>query len=403
MFTELPEPGGDPILRSARVFLDDPALDKIDMGIGVYKDAQGKAPVLSCVKAAEARLLDQQDSKVYLSGSGNELYNEQIRALVFASDPAAGPALLDRAVSIQTPGGTGALRVAADFLRQRAPGVTVWIPAPTWPNHRHIFGTVGFNVAEYPYFDAARGQLEFDAMLDALGGAAPGDVVILHGCCHNPSGADPDHAQWTQIAQLLARRGLMPLVDLAYLGLGDGLAGDAQGLRILAETLDELIVASSCSKNFALYRERVGALSFVGGTRAAAEKAKGHALSAARAIYSMPPDHGAAVVATVLSDPALRAMWDGELAAMRARLAHVRRAFADGLSRASGRDFGYLAAGKGMFTLVPLTPEMVGRLRDGLHIHTSGSGRLNLAGLTDDTVDRVAAAIGAELGAHENA
>lgn len=397
MFNDLADPGIDPILRSALVFQQDPAPHKIDMGIGIYKDDLGQAPVMASVKAAERLLVEEQQTKAYLSGAGNAAFNAQVRALLFAPAGGAGGGAMARAVTIQTPGGTGALRVAADFLRRQAPDATIWIPAQSWPNHRHLFGTAGFRLAEYPWFDVATGAVEFDRAMSCLQAAAPGDVVILHGCCQNPTGADPDETQWSEIAQTLARRRLLPLVDIAYQGLGDGLAEDARGLGIICAALPEVIVASSCSKNFALYRERTGALSFVGETQAAAEKASGHALHMARANYSMPPDHGAAVVGRVLSDPALRAAWGDELAAMRARLGHIRAEFAAGLSTASGRDFGHIARQKGLFATVPLTPAMVARLREGPHIHASATGRLNLAGLTAATVGPVAAAIGAEL------
>lgn len=398
MFNALPDPGTDPILRSALVFQQDPAPHKIDMGIGIYKDDYGHAPVMASVKAAERRLVEEQETKAYLSGAGNAAFNEQVRGLLFPeAEGGKGSDAGARAVTIQTPGGTGALRVAADFLRGQAPGAKVWIPAQSWPNHRHLFGTVGFRLAEYPWFDVAAGRLDFDRAMAAFHSVAPGDVVILHGCCQNPTGADPDAAQWGEIAQVLAQRAALPIVDIAYQGLGDGLAEDARGLATICAALPEVIVASSCSKNFALYRERTGALSFVGETRAAAEKASGHALHMARANYSMPPDHGAAVVAMVLSDPGLRALWSEELAGMRARMGRIRAAFAARLSEASGKDFGHIAHQKGLFATVPLTAEMAARLRAGPHIHASATGRLNLAGLTAETVAPVAAAIGAEL------
>lgn len=397
MFQDLIEPGMDPVLGSARLFHADPSLDKINMGIGVYRDASGAAPVLAAVKEAEGRLLATQASKDYLSPAGNPAYNCAIRDLLFGGDPAVAVSEGARAVTIQAPGGTGALRLAADFLRAHQPGATVWIPAPSWPNHRNIFATAGFRVMDYPYYDARRAALLVEDMLAALAAAKAGDVVILHASCHNPSGADPRSEDWAALADVLAARGLLPLVDIAYLGFGDGLSDDLAGLRILTARLPELLVASSCSKNFALYRERVGALTVVGSSAALAERAVGHVLTAARANYSMPPDHGAAIVAEILGDAALRAVWGQELATMRDRLRAVRAGFSQAIGAASGRDFGFIRDQRGLFALVPMSAETVKRLRETHHIFVSAGGRLNLAGLRDADVDRVGAIIGRVL------
>lgn len=394
MFQDLTEPGMDPVLGSAKLFQADTSPDKINMGIGVYRDDRGEAPVLAAVKEAERRLLASQASKDYLSPAGNPAYNHAIRDLLFGSDPAIAASDGSRAVTIQAPGGTGALRLAADFLRAHQPDATIWIPVPSWPNHRNIFATAGFRVMDYPYYDARRATLLIDDMLAALATAKAGDVAILHACCHNPSGADPRPEDWAAVADVLAARGLLPLVDIAYLGFGDGLVDDLAGLRILTTRLPELLVASSCSKNFALYRERVGALTVVGPSKAVAERAAGHVLTAARANYSMPPDHGAAIVAEILGDAALRAGWEQELRAMRDRLLTVRAGFAEAISTASGRDFGFIAGQRGLFALVPMSAETVKRLRETHHVFVSAGGRLNLAGLRGGDVDRVGAIIG---------
>lgn len=397
MFQNLPEPGMDPVLGSARLFQADPSSDKINMGIGVYRDDEGKAPVLASVKAAERRLLEVQPSKDYLSPVGNPAYNKAIRDLLFADDPRVGSGDDSRATTIQAPGGTGALRLAADFLRAHRGDATVWIPAPSWPNHRNIFATAGLQVADYPYYDAERAVLRSGEMLSALSCAKAGDVVILHACCHNPSGADLGPGEWTALGDIIANRGLLPIVDIAYLGFGAGLEEDLAGLRLLTARVPELIVASSCSKNFALYRERVGALTVVGANAALSQKAAGHVLAAARSNYSMPPDHGAAVVAEILCDPALRATWEGELDGMRRRLKAVRLGFSQAIGAASGRDFSFIPEQNGLFALVPMSPETVGLLREEHHIFVSAGGRLNLAGLRAADVERVANTIGSLL------
>lgn len=394
LFADLSPAPADPILGLARQFAADPGPNKVDLGIGVYKDATGRAPVLASVKRAELWLAENQPSKDYLSSAGNPDYNQRMRQLVLGDD--AG--LLARAVTIQTPGGTGALRVAADFLQKLNPGGgRLFVPDPTWANHIPLFAKAGHEVVAYPYYDSATATLRFDAMMAALEGIGPGDVVLFHGCCHNPIGADPSIEQWGMIADLLAKTGATPLVDLAYLGFGDGIDADAAGVRLLAERLPELIVASSCSKNFALYRDRVGALTLVAETGDAAERALGHLLPVVRTNYSMPPDHGAAVVAHILGDATLRAGWEVELTAMRDRINAMRHALAVRLADRSGGTFDFLTRQRGMFTMLGVTPEAVARLRTEHHVHISGSGRVNVAGLTDANVDHVAAAIAAVI------
>ncbi len=400
LFEGLDTPQPDPILGMAARFNADPSPDKVDMGIGVYMDDSGQARVLASVKKAEALILGAQTSKAYLSSAGNDLYNQHIRALLLG---AGHPAVADgRAHSIQTPGGTGALRVAADYLRALKGACRVWIPDPTWANHRGLFAAAGHAVKTYGYLDPETGGVAYGAMMQDLAGLAAGDVVILHGCCHNPTGADLSAAQWAEIADLLDSRGAVPLIDVAYQGFGEGLDEDAAGLRLLAGRLPEMLIASSCSKNFALYRERTGALSLVGANARSADKALGHLLPVVRSNYSMPPDHGAAVVAQILDTASLRAQWQQELTQMRQRLIQVRLALAEAISAAAGRDFGFIARNRGLFVQLDLSPAQVDQLRERAHIHLSRSGRMNIAGLGTRNVARVGAAVGQILqgGAH---
>lgn len=389
MFAELAEPPLDPILGLAQLLARDGSPDKVDLGIGIYHDEQGKAPVLDCVKAAERWLVENQPSKRYLSSAGNPDFNLQMRGLLFPE----GSDAYQRARTIQAPGGTGALRVASDLLKRLRPEGRVFIPGPTWPNHPGILKASGHEIVVYPYYDLASGALKFDAMMDALADLRAADTLLLHGCCHNPTGADLDLDQWAAVADLLEKTGAAVLVDLAYLGLGDGLEEDAAGVRLLASRLPELIVASSCSKNFAMYRERVGALTVVGGSEKAAVLAHAHTLPVIRTLYSMPPDHGAAAVARVLGDAEARAGWEIELRTMRERINTMRGRLAARLAGQSARDYSFIARQRGMFTMLGISPEGVETLRRDHHVHLTSSGRVNVAGLNSNNVDRVADAI----------
>lgn len=389
MFATLAEPPLDPILGLAQLLAQDTSPDKVDLGIGIYHDAKGRAPVLESVKEAERWLVETQVSKRYLSSAGNPDYNLQTRALLFGEDTDA----FDRSRTIQAPGGTGALRLASDLLRALRPNGRVFIPGPTWPNHPGILKASGHEVVVYPYYDLGRGELRFDEMMTALASLTSSDTLLLHGCCHNPTGADLNQDQWAAVADLAGARNAAVLVDLAYLGLGDGLAEDAAGIRLLAERLPEFLVASSYSKNFALYRERVGALTLVGSNEAAAALAHAHALPVARTLYSMPPDHGAAVVAQILGDPGRRAGWEAELATMRDRINAMRDRLSARLAGRSDRDYGFIARQRGMFTMLGIPPEGVDLLRRDHHVHLTSSGRVNIAGLNEANVDRVADAI----------
>lgn len=391
MFADLADPPADPILGLATLLERDPSPDKVDLGIGIYHDNDGQAAVLPTVKLAERWLVETQASKRSLSSAGTPDYNRLTRALILGDtgDLAA------RSRCVQTPGGTGALRLAAEFLARLRPGGRTFIPAPTWANHPAIFKAAGHEIVSYPYYDIATGVLRFDAMMDSLAALGPADTLLLHGCCHNPSGCDPSPEQWAVIADMLERSGAMPLVDLAYLGFADGLDADAAGTRLLAERLPEVLIASSYSKNFALYRERVGALTLVGADPRDATIAHAHLLPIARTLYSMPPDHGAAIVARILGDDELRPRWEREVAAMRDRINGMRARLVTLLAGRSARDYGYLARQRGMFALLGIGPEAVERLRTDHHVHVTASGRANVAGLTDDNVERVARGIAA--------
>lgn len=389
MFSDLTQPSADPLLGLMQTFRDDPSPNKVDLGIGIYKDGNGNAPVLDTVKRAETWLVENQASKGYLSSAGNADYNTLTRELILG----AAPIMAKRARAIQTPGGTGALRIAGDFARKLNPGTRVFLPDPTWANHAALLTAAGLEVVRYPYYDIASATLQFDKTLEALKAAKKGDLVLFHGCCHNPAGADPNIAQWGQIADVLAETGATPFIDLAYLGFGDGLAEDAAGIRLLAERLPEMLIASSYSKNFALYRERVGALTILARDEDAANRAHGHLLPVVRTNYSMPPDHGAAVVARILGDAQLRKAWEGEVAEMRARINTMRKQLVAGLAGRTTRDFGFLGTQRGMFALLGITPADAEKLRVEHHVHITSSGRVNVAGLTEKSVGYVADAI----------
>ncbi len=382
----------DPILGLTEAFRSDPNPNKIDLGVGVYQDANGRTPVLESVRLAEKRILDGETSMSYLPIPGLAPYTEGVGALLFG----AGSELVrsGRSATAQTPGGTGALRVAGDFLRRTQGGATVWLSDPTWPNHKAIFEAAGLPIATYPYYDPATKGLAFDRMLDALAKVPAGDIVLLHAACHNPTGADPDAGQWKQLADLAATQGFLPLFDFAYQGFGDGLDEDAVGLRTFAAAVPEMLIASSFSKNFGLYNQRTGGLTLVAGERDSAARAFSQVKACIRANYSNPPAHGAQIVATILSDASLRQTWLAELAAMRGRINGMRRMFVDGLQTCGvQRDFSFIARQRGMFSFSGLTKEQVLRLRDEYAIYMVDSGRMNVAGMTEQNIGRVCEAI----------
>ncbi|HZN32830.1 MAG TPA: amino acid aminotransferase [Pirellulaceae bacterium] len=397
MLSNLPQAPPDAILGLNEAFKLDPNPRKINLSAGVYKDEQGNTPILACVKEAERRLFASEKSKGYLSIEGHPQYASRVQELLFGT----GHEVLQsqRAVTAQTPGGTGSLRVAADFLRKHFPQAKVWVSTPTWANHAAIFQAAGQTVSTYPYIDKEGRRLDFPAMLAALRQAPAGDIVLLHACCHNPTGIDPTPTQWLAIAAVLRERGLLPLVDFAYQGFGDGLAEDAVGLAALAQPGQELLVCSSFSKNFGLYGERVGALSVVAADSAAAQRALSQVRVAIRTNYSNPPTHGAAIVAEVLGDAALRKSWEQELAAMRSRIHQMRKLFVETMKqKAPKHDFSFLAEQRGMFSFSGLTSMQVDELRSKHAVYVVGSGgRINVAGMTRENLDPLCTAIAAVL------
>ncbi len=389
MFEELQPAPADKILALIGLYRADPRPEKLDLGVGVYKDRDGNTPVMRAVREAERRLLETQTTKTYLGLAGDLAFNSAMADLVFGASVDAA-----RVRAAQAPGGSGALRLAGELIKRTRPDITVWVSDPTWPNHVPMMRGAGLSVRAYPYFDAATGAVRFEAMLESLGQAPRGDTVLLHGCCHNPTGANLDTAQWARLADLLADRGLLPFIDIAYQGFGEGLEADAAGLRTVAARVPEMVVAASCSKNFAVYRDRVGAAMVMAATGAQAETAMGHMLAAARTMYSMPPDHGAAAVRFVLANPELRADWEAELEDMRQRMLRLRIGLAEALRRQSNSDrFDFIARHRGMFSRLGLTEAQVARLRDEHAVYMVGDSRINVAGLPEDGLDRLAKAI----------
>jgi aspartate/tyrosine/aromatic aminotransferase len=382
----------DPIFHLKEAFAQDPNAHKIDLSVGVYQDAQGKTPILGSVKRAENRLLSKETSKTYLSISGSSQYAQVVQKLLFG--PEHDIIARKRAMTAHTPGGTGALRVAGDLFKRVSPQARIWVSEPTWPNHPNVFLAAGMAVQTYPYWDRANNNIALDRMLAAIRQIPQGDVIVLHGCCHNPTGIDPAPEQWTQIGDALAERSLLPLVDLAYQGFANGIRQDAAGVLALCKSLQEVLIASSFSKNFGLYNERVGALTIVTGSQADAQTTLSHVQRCIRANYSNPPAHGAAIVTTVLNDSQLRAEWEAEVAEMRDRINHMRSLFVDGLAaRGVQRDFSFVKRQRGMFTMTGLTPEQVDQLRIKHSIYMVRSGRINVAGMTESNLGAICQAI----------
>jgi aspartate aminotransferase len=391
MFADLEKLAPDPILGVTIAFRADPTPNKVDLGVGVYRDAEGRTPVPAAVREAERTVLSGQTSKTYVGPLGNADFNQRIAELALGP---LMPSLRERVATIQTVGGCGALRVGAEILKATRKEPVVYVSTPTWANHEPLLGSSGLGLQRYPYYEAAAHRLEFERMLDALDSIPPGNVVLLHGCCHNPTGADLAPAEWEKVAELLLRRSLTPFVDLAYQGLGDDLERDAAGLRIIAACVPEMLLAISCSKNFGLYRERVGALAVLAESPAAATAVSSHQARIARRMYSMPPDHGAAIAAHVLGDPGLRQTWELELAGMSARIAALRNLLADGLTRRRPElDVGWLREQKGMFSLLGIDAARLETLRERHHVYTPPDSRINVAGVSQANVDYVADSI----------
>lgn len=384
MFEGIPTAPPDPIFALTDAFRSDSNPLKINLGAGVYRDENGHTPALAVVKEAERRIWQDEGTKTYLPIEGDREFAQHVQKLILGAD---NPLATDpRLVTVQTPGGTGALRLVADFLQRQSSDATIWIPDPTWVNHPKICEAVGLPTRTYPYLDDGRRRLSFQRLLLTLTSAQPGDVVLLHGCCHNPSGIDPTTEQWQQLAELLQERQAVPLVDFAYLGFGQGLAEDRVGIVTLAETLPEMFVCTSFSKNFALYNERVGALTVVTPTPDTAAAVLSQLKSTARVNYSNPPAHGAAIVSNIMSSREMTDQWLDELESMRRRIIGMRQLFVAGLDErgvklaADGNDF--LLDQHGMFSFSGLQPSQIERLRDEHSIYIVGSGRVNFASMT---------------------
>ena len=367
----------DPILGLSKLFNADPRSDKIDLGVGVYKDDSGNTPIMRAVKKAEARLHNEQTSKVYTSLPGPELFRDAMRDLVLAD---AVPA--ERVATLQTPGGTGAIRQVLESVKMINPDCTVWISDPSWPTHLSMATHMGFKTRTYPYFDNKTAAVDTAAMMAAFAELKAGDLLLLHGCCHNPTGANIDMDTWKAITDLVIEKGVMPFVDIAYQGFGDGLGEDAAPLRHMASRVPEMYVAASCSKNFGLYRDRVGIAMLIAKDAATAAVVQGNLATLNRLNYSFAPDHGAALVAIILNDPALRAEWMQELGEMRDTMLTIRQNLADALRQQCNSDrFDFIAEHRGMFSRLGLAPELVDMLRDQHGMYVVGDSRINIAGL----------------------
>jgi len=382
---------GDPILGLMEAYAQDSNPRKFDLGVGVYKDAQGLTPIPEAVKIAEARLVERQDTKTYIGGHGNPLFGKVINELVLGADSKL--IAEQRAGATQTPGGTGALRLAADFIAQCLPGKGVWLSNPTWPIHETIFAAAGVKVSHYPYVGSDN-RLDVDAMLAVLNEVPQGDVVLLHACCHNPTGFDLSHDDWQRVLDVVRRRDLLPLIDFAYQGFGDGLEQDAWSTRLFAAEVPELLVTSSCSKNFGLYRDRTGALIVCAKTADKLIDIRSQLAHIARNLWSTPPDHGAAVVATILADPELKARWADEVEAMRLRIAQLRSGLVEALEPYGLRErFAHIGVQRGMFSYTGLSPEQVKQLREQHSVYMVSSGRANVAGIDATRLALLAQAI----------
>jgi aspartate/tyrosine/aromatic aminotransferase len=394
MFELVKEAPPDAILGLTEAFAKDPNPRKVNLGVGVYVDERGRTPILESVKAAERLLLAAEQSKSYLPIQGSAAFGAAVRELLVGADAVVHPS--GRVATAHTPGGTAALRVAGDFLHKLRPDMRVWLSDPTWANHRPIFSAVGLRVETYPYFDPSTHGLAFDRMLEAIERIPAGDVVVLHGCCHNPSGVDLTLGQWERVARALAYRGVLPLVDLAYQGLGTGLSEDVAGVLALARAGCEVLICSSFSKNFGLYNERVGALTVLGRSQRETDAVMSQVKVSVRCNYSNPPAHGGAIVSTILGDAELRGRWEAELGQMRQRIVRVRELFVKALAaKGIRRDYSFLTRQKGMFSFLGLTQEQVETLRQKHGVYVVGSGRVNVAGLNESNIDRVCEAIAA--------
>lgn len=392
MFEVLPQLPADPILGLSAAFRQDDNPNKIDLGVGVYKDEQGKTPILSSVAKAQQKLLETEDSKTYITPQGVQGYIDGMLELLLGT---GHPAMIaDRVAAVQAPGGCGALRILAELLKRCNSDTKVWVSDPTWANHIPLIGNAGLEIAKYPYFDTESASIKFDAMVECLEQVEKGDVVLLHGCCHNPTGADLSNEQWDKVLEIAQARGFIPFVDVAYLGFGEGLEEDAYGLRLLTSHLPEVIVAASCSKNFGLYRERVGLAMIISESSKTRTISQSQIQSIARGIYSMPPSYGGALVDIILNTPELKTEWQGEVAEMRDRMQNLRELLVTKLQEMGAtKDFSFVTQQKGMFSFLCITPEQVQRMIDEYSIYFVSSSRVNIAGISKNNVDTLAKAL----------
>jgi len=393
LFESIQPMPADAILGLIVEHRNDPRPEKIDLGVGVYRNADGETPVLCTVKKAEKRLLKTQTSKAYIGTAGDPLFNASMQALTFA-----GVVPDDRLVTVQTPGGSGSLRVAAGLILRARKNPTLWVSAPTWANHVPLLGSAGLTLKEYPYYDNERQIIRVDEMLDVLRAAPEGDLVLFHACCHNPSGLDPSEDEWRSISEVVVERDLIPFIDIAYQGFARNLDDDAFPIRHLASQVPEMMVTSSCSKNFGLYRDRVGTLSVLVDGPSSTQALASQLSSYVRTLYSMPPDHGAAIVSIILNDDDLRAQWTAEVYEMRDRMRDMRVLLHDALrAKAPDHDFSHLVRAKGMFCFLGITAGQVGRLKKDYGIYMVDSSRINVAGITAENVAYLASSIVAVL------
>jgi aspartate/tyrosine/aromatic aminotransferase len=384
----------DAILTLIGEHQNDARENKIDLGVGVYRDESGRTPILRAVKKAEQHLVDSQPSKSYVGSGGNPEFNEAIQALTFGDGARADK----RITTLQTPGGSGSLRVAAGLIMRAKPDVALWASDPTWSNHTPLLGGAGLQLKSYPYYDAAHKDIRFDEMLETLNNVPGGDIVLLHGCCHNPTGMDLSRNQWQAVADVIVARDLVPYIDIAYQGFADGLEEDAYPVRTMFERVPEMIVSSSCSKNFGLYKDRVGSLSIIAKDGTISGYVRSQTMNIVRTMYSMPPDHGAAVVSHILNNAPLRDDWLVELTEMRDRLKEMRALLGAALrEKASDHDFSHIERANGMFCFVGISTEQVERLKSEFAVYMVNSSRINVAGITQGNVEHLASSIAAVL------
>ncbi|GAB55134.1 aspartate aminotransferase [Glaciecola punicea ACAM 611] len=396
MFETLTALPPDSILGLSAAFKKDPNPHKIDLGVGVYKDEQGNTPILECVASAQHLLLASETSKVYITPQGNQGFIDGMLRLLLGENSFV--LNHNRVAAVQAPGGCGALRILAELLIRIDENTTVWVSDPTWANHMPLLGDAGLTLKTYPYFDKDNASIKFDEMMDCLSKVGPNDVVLLHGCCHNPTGADLSKEQWQDVAALAAKVGFLPFVDTAYQGFGDGIEEDTYGLRLLIDSVDEVIVAASCSKNFGLYRERVGLAAIICKDEKTRDIAQSQIQSVARGIYSMPPSYGGALVDIILNDKALYTTWTNEVNAMRVRMATLRQMLVTNLQQQNvDKDFSFINAQKGMFSFLCIPPQQVQQLRDEHSIYFVDSSRVNIAGINHNNVGTLAKAIAQTL------